>query len=174
MKKHRGNKIWCWLSSISFISTAVFIGLGFDKMLVYANGEDYPHKYRNVYVGGDAYNYIINGNYATAFFLLATMCALLGVAFIGLYYLTKIDISFTHYVQGNRLLEQEDEECRKKVDMEHRVYWDNHSAEKSALLEKRAQVEQKLNEPGIAIKQRKALQHIIQTIDKKLNSAGED
>ena len=174
MKKHRGNKIWCWLSSVSFITMAVFIGLGFDKMFAYDNGEYYPYKYRNVYVGGDAYNYIINGNYATAFFVLATMCALLGVAFIGLYYLTKIDILFAQDDKANLLQERENEERQRKAKMEHKAYWNNHSAEESALLEKRAQVEQKLKEAGIAIEQRKALQDIIQTIDKKLDSTGED
>ena len=38
--------------------------MGFDKIYSYDNGELYPYTYHNAYVGGDAYNYIINGNYA--------------------------------------------------------------------------------------------------------------
>lgn len=85
-----GKGLWKVLSSISFIISAIVLGLGLDKIFNYDNGESFPHEYHNAYVGGDAYNYIINGNYATGFFVLATMFALLGIGFIVLYYLSKI------------------------------------------------------------------------------------
>lgn len=88
--KTEGKKIWKGLSGISFVLTTVFLGLGLDKMFNYNNGEAFPYEYHNAYVGGDAYNYIINGNYATGFFVLAAMFALMGVGFIALYYLSKI------------------------------------------------------------------------------------
>ena len=47
------------------------------------------------YVGGDAYNYIINGNYATAFFVLTLTFAMLGIGFCVLAYMTKMSASFT-------------------------------------------------------------------------------
>ena len=46
------------------------ICIGFYKMFVYENGEYSWSSHKNVYVGGDAYNFIINGTYATAFFVL--------------------------------------------------------------------------------------------------------
>ena len=63
----RGNAMWKIFSQISFIVSGVMLYIGFDKMLNYNSGEYYPYKYHNAYVGGDAYNYIINGNYSTAF-----------------------------------------------------------------------------------------------------------
>lgn len=88
--KAAGKGLWKGLSSISFIISAATLGMGLDKMFRYDNGEYYPYEYHNVYVGGDAYNYIINGNYATGFFVLATMFALMGIGFIVLYYLSKM------------------------------------------------------------------------------------
>ena len=41
-----------------------------DRMLVYEN-PDYEGNYINVHVGGDAYNYIINGTHATVFAVIA-------------------------------------------------------------------------------------------------------
>ena len=82
--------LWRYLSCGSFVISALALCFGFDKMLAYDSGDYYPYRMHNAYVGGDAYNYIINGNYATALFVLATMFALLGVAFIALSYLDKI------------------------------------------------------------------------------------
>lgn len=82
--------IWATFSALSFLVSAIVLWLGLDKMLNYSNGESYPYKFHNAYVGGDAYNYIINGNYATGFFVLATMFALLGIGFIVIYYLCKM------------------------------------------------------------------------------------
>ena len=48
----------------------ILIGIGFYKHLAYENSE---YSYRdevNAYVGGDAYNYIINGTYFTAYSVL--------------------------------------------------------------------------------------------------------
>ena len=63
--------------------------MGFDKIYSYDNGELYPYTYHNAYVGGDAYNYIINGNYATAFFVLTLTFAMLGVGFCVLAYIRQ-------------------------------------------------------------------------------------
>ena len=43
---------------------------GYDKITNYYNS-DYSMLNKNAYVGGDAYNYIINGTYAAAYFVLA-------------------------------------------------------------------------------------------------------
>ena len=54
------------LSLYCLIAMGIFLALGFFKMLIY---DDYNEI--NAYVGGDAYNFIINGTYATAYFVLA-------------------------------------------------------------------------------------------------------
>lgn len=67
---------------ISYILSALFIGLGFYKMFVYENPKNSYFSTKepvNAYVGGDAYNYIINSNYATAYFTLAIFCAVIGL-----------------------------------------------------------------------------------------------
>lgn len=89
----RGRKCWEVLSKISFAMSLVTLCLGFDKMLVYDSGDSYPFEYHNAYVGGDAYNYIINGNYATAFFVLTAALVIAGAIFAGVYYLSKIEIA---------------------------------------------------------------------------------
>ena len=85
-----GNPIWKGLSWTSFLAAAVPLYMGFHKMFVYVNNEYYVAGNKNSYVGGDAYNYIINGNYATGFFVLATMLVIMGIGFAILYYLSKI------------------------------------------------------------------------------------
>ena len=49
----------------------VSAGFGFYKYWYYDNSEGYAATPVNAYVGGDAYNYIINANYMIAFFVLA-------------------------------------------------------------------------------------------------------
>ena len=90
MKK---SNVWKVLSGISFSVSLIFLYMGFDKIYSYDNGELYPYTYHNAYVGGDAYNYIINGNYATAFFVLTLTFAMLGIGFCILAYLSKISAS---------------------------------------------------------------------------------
>ena len=54
------------LSVISFVNCADYADKSFDKYEHYYNSE-YSSLTKNAYVGGDAYNYIINGTYFTAF-----------------------------------------------------------------------------------------------------------
>lgn len=62
--------------SISFwMGSLVSLIMGFYKMFVYTNydSSEYPTLAQdnvNAYVGGDAYNYIINGTYTIAYFTL--------------------------------------------------------------------------------------------------------
>lgn len=100
-----GKRIWKILSSIAFIISVVALGFGLDKMLNYNSGESYPYEYHNAYVGGDAYNYIINGNYATGLFVLSTMFALMGIGFIILYYLSKMADGQNKLLTTNRTIE---------------------------------------------------------------------
>ncbi len=55
--------IMCFLTSIAMLSK------GQDKVNNYYNSS---YSSENAYVGGDAYNYIINANYATGYYVLST------------------------------------------------------------------------------------------------------
>lgn len=68
-------------SIFSYALAAIFVVTGFYKMWAYSNGEEYPYDVVNAYVGGDAYNYIINANYTVAYFVLALTLVLLGSTF---------------------------------------------------------------------------------------------
>lgn len=83
------KKVWIYLSILSFMVAIVFLVLGFNRMTVYDSGESYPYEYRNAYVGGDAYNYIINANYSTAFFVLTATFVMLGIGLIVIGYLAE-------------------------------------------------------------------------------------
>lgn len=80
---------WCFCSIICFICSIIMCYFGYDKMTNYCSGEHYPYETINAYVGGDAYNYIINGTYATAFFVLAAMFFIGAVCFIVVHYSYK-------------------------------------------------------------------------------------
>lgn len=65
--------------SVGFWLGAIYaLYMGFNKMTVYENSEIYVEENKNVYVGGDAYNYIINGTYATGYFVLFGACLIAG------------------------------------------------------------------------------------------------
>lgn len=68
---------------IMFIIAGIMLYKGYDKMTNYSNPEDSYRDSVNAYVGGDAYNYIINGNYATGFFVLAVGSAISGFICLG-------------------------------------------------------------------------------------------
>ena len=88
--KSTGKRLWKILSGVSFAGAVCTLYCGLDKMFLYANGESVFDEMHNAYVGGDAYNYIINGTYSTAFFVLTAMFALMGIGFIALWYLSVI------------------------------------------------------------------------------------
>ena len=62
---------------LCYIGAVVSIGYGLSKIMMY---ENYGSSSLNVnaYVGGDGYNYIINGTYATTFCALAAALAIIG------------------------------------------------------------------------------------------------
>lgn len=81
--------VWCWSSIISFICGCFTFYKGIDKLVRYNSGEYYPFEAANAYVGGDAYNYIINGTHATAFFVLTAMFILAAVGLLIVHYISK-------------------------------------------------------------------------------------
>lgn len=58
-------------------------------MVRYENSEYSWGDHINAWVGGDAYNYIINGTHATAFFVLTMMFVLSAIGLLIVHYLAK-------------------------------------------------------------------------------------
>lgn len=85
--------VWGYLAIVSLCCGAFTFYKGLDKMFRYDSGDSYPHKYVNAYVGGDAYNYIINGTYATAFFVLTAMFVLAAIGLVVVHYVSKKAVS---------------------------------------------------------------------------------
>ena len=85
--------VWCYLAIVSLCCGAFTFYKGLDTMFRYDSGDSYPHKYVNAYVGGDAYNYIINGTYATAFFVLTAMFVLAAIGLVVVHYVSKKAVS---------------------------------------------------------------------------------
>lgn len=73
------GKVLLILALCFFTANGIMLYKGYDKMTNYYNSENYSALNENAYVGGDAYNYIINGNYATGFFVLAMGCLISGM-----------------------------------------------------------------------------------------------
>lgn len=64
------------------IISSVFFYKGYKVKNEYYNSETYTTLNKNAYVGGDAYNYIINGTYFTGYSVIATgalLCAMISV-----------------------------------------------------------------------------------------------
>ena len=77
MKKYFGKVFFC-LAAVFIILFGVMTYKGYDKITNYYNS-DYSMLNKNAYVGGDAYNYIINGTYAAAYFVLAAGFLISGI-----------------------------------------------------------------------------------------------
>jgi len=75
------------ISAFLYLVSSIFVGIGFNKLFVYENSELFDEaknidELKNVYVGGDAYNYIINANYANAYFMLGIGIAIIATIFL--------------------------------------------------------------------------------------------
>ncbi len=68
-----------------FFISGVFYSRGYNVKNEYYNSESYSTLNKNAYVGGDAYNYIINGTYFTGYSVIASSFLLSGVMLIGSY-----------------------------------------------------------------------------------------
>lgn len=78
--------VWSFLSGGSFLCSCYTLFKGIDKLTNYEN-TDYSSI--NAYVGGDAYNYIINGTHATAYFVLTTMFVLAAIGLLIVHYISS-------------------------------------------------------------------------------------
>lgn len=70
-------KLFKVLAIILIIVAGIFFYQALDKKTNYSSGENYPFKAQNAYVGGDAYNYIINSNYFTGYVILGSSTTLI-------------------------------------------------------------------------------------------------
>ncbi len=75
----KNAKVLNVLAVVFIIISVIMVFKGFDKMTNYYNSDSYYSKNVNAYVGGDAYNYIINGTYSTSYFTLAAGCMISGI-----------------------------------------------------------------------------------------------
>ena len=71
MKNQTKEVVLVIIAAVCFLLFAIMVFKGYDKMTNYKNPESALLESINAYVGGDAYNYIINGTYATAYYVLA-------------------------------------------------------------------------------------------------------
>lgn len=81
---------WKGIGIFSILTSTVPLGLGFYKMFIYESGDSWAKDPVNAYVGGDAYNYIINANYAIGYFVLGGILILIAIGCGIMYYLSRI------------------------------------------------------------------------------------
>ena len=108
MEKNYDNKrvsVWSMLAGCSLGCGCFTLYKGIDKLTKYYNSENYPALNKNAYVGGDAYNYIINGNYATAFFVLTTMFVLAAIGLMILHYVSKNKAAIPTQVENKSIID---------------------------------------------------------------------
>lgn len=70
------------LSVIFFIISGIFFKKAYNVKNEYYNSENYTSLNKNAYVGGDAYNYIINGTYFTGYSIIASAMLISGIILI--------------------------------------------------------------------------------------------
>ena len=76
MNKSSNYHVPCFIASfVLFFISIILLNLGIDKLTNYSC--EYP--LHNCYVGGDAYNYIINGVTASSYFIVASCFTISGV-----------------------------------------------------------------------------------------------
>ena len=107
IKKH---SIWSVLSGCSLICSFFTLYKGIDKMTNYYNSENFPSLNVNAYVGGDAYNYIINGTYATAFFVLTAMFVMSAIGLMVLHYISRNNLHLQSQNAKSNIIDDVDPE----------------------------------------------------------------
>jgi hypothetical protein len=99
--------VFCVLVAlVLFIVSGVFFYQAYDKYANYSNSEYSWSTQHNVYVGGDAYNYIINAGYFSAFSTLGGICVLAGMILMATaLILTGMSHRLIEMERTNRLLD---------------------------------------------------------------------
>ncbi|WP_051524890.1 MULTISPECIES: hypothetical protein [Exiguobacterium] len=101
--------------SMLLLAFIIFLGIGFHKLTVYENpSSDDEYVFTdeedsvNAYVGGDAYNYMINASQATAYFVLAGFSLL---STICLFILNAIQMN----IRNEKSIDKEPEESNDLI-----------------------------------------------------------
>lgn len=106
MKKATLYRLLITLALLLYLVAGFLIYAGYDKMTNYRNSD---YLQINAYVGGDAYNYIINGTYSAGFFALASGAAVSGTVFLCTGLLTAPNREPENCRPDNKTQEVEDE-----------------------------------------------------------------
>ena len=77
----RASKICIVAAAILVIIGGIFFYKGFDKKNNYLSSTTYTDLNQNAYVGGDAYNYIINSEYFVGYITIGSMAFVCGSIF---------------------------------------------------------------------------------------------
>ncbi|MFC3804020.1 hypothetical protein [Cohnella sp. GCM10012308] len=75
---------WIICAFIMFGTSGILIYLGVDRFKNYYMSENYSSLNKYAYVGGDAYNYIINTNLMNGYFILAAAAFIAGTLLLGI------------------------------------------------------------------------------------------
>lgn len=102
--------------AVLIVVGCVFFNKGFDKKNNYLNSTTYTDLNQNAYVGGDAYNYIINSEYFIGYIIIGSAAFICGAIFttLGVYLYLK-DESITNRKQ---IAEQPVENIKQKNNIE--------------------------------------------------------
>lgn len=88
------KKIYCFAVALFLVTSIVFFYKGYDKLTNYNNPdtEDYLDDSDpvNAEVGGDAYNFIINSQKATGFFVLGGVFLISAIGLVGVYQIGRL------------------------------------------------------------------------------------
>jgi hypothetical protein len=77
----RASNVCIALAAVLVIIGGIFFYKGFDKKNHYYNNTTDTSQNSNVYVGGDAYNYIINSQYFVGYITIGSMAFVCGSIF---------------------------------------------------------------------------------------------
>lgn len=84
------RKFLVLIGILAILASAFFFYQAYDKyMNYYQSSLGYSSLDKNTYVGGDAYNYIINGNYFTGFSVLGIGGLLFGMLCFGIAHISS-------------------------------------------------------------------------------------
>lgn len=100
------------LAGFFIIMSFYFFQQGFDKKDSYNNDENFSILNNNAYVGGDAYNFIINGTYFTGYLVIGSAMMISGM--ISLLISEGSTATITHKTSDIKLDSKNDHEILTK------------------------------------------------------------
>lgn len=91
------KSFWAILGILFWALSFIPFKIGYEKitLVTFDTFASIPHKY----VGGDAYNFIINSTQSESYFLLACTCVICGFLSFILYYLTNKNADTTNNIE---------------------------------------------------------------------------